>query len=1129
MKRWLLAIVVSVLCGGAAAGLLLSGASSAAAAAHRTVAVRPGAKEARTVGFDPVNPATWMGDLAPHIFSRKLSEIVIPASHDSATYSLPPPGDDLWHSQSDDFTSQLNDGMREFDIRVEYDRTQDLNCLATDGWQPGYYAHHGSGIEDGISCWLTLGRILSDIASWATDPAHGHEIVMLNLDIATRGQPFPDSDCQSFGQRLGDALVTPDEVQDHFGTTDPGQVTVGQMWSLPDPHGYARVIMDNSLCVDAADRLAGQWSTDITKGLFGSYYADRCTAGGIDVPEGNQNPGIKPLVLAAVKTRATGAGTSFDPPKVGGLYKLFIQGTPEFGCLYTPTNMVPDEREVLDALYQQWQTDPATKANLNIISGDFVQDTDLFRDVILMDASWPIRADSIKAVGAQQASAEATHYFREYFEAQLSYRGTPVTEEKVTYTISPADGSNGPNYNGADTYTTTSDGDGQTRGNSYSGILNAGPRAGTWTLTASAPGATPVSWTLTVEPQTVSLSSVYRAPEVQVGSTIDAPLGMAVLAVDQHGEPVVGLRLTWNAMGVGVFDGSSTYSGSTGFNGVASTPPLTAGTRAGALSISVTGAGVSTLSLPITVTPGPATSFGDARGGGQTVPINTKFPITLSGRWYDQYGNAVTHPSLDRLELTVKPGSGATWPNGQSSVEASVSPDGTLTAPDLTAGHTVLDDAKPLRVIVGPHYGWLLYVSPGPPATVTATSGDGQQTGTGQTFVHQLAVKVTDEGGNPIPGVQVGFQVTSGSATFALPNPATDLAYFGRRLLAMPATSTTAITGNDGVATAPVLTAGQQAGPIEVSATASHASTVLHLSAGSTVPAITGLTNGDGQLTVAFSGPTATASPVTSYQITATDQTHPGEMTATGANSPITVTGLTNGDTYVVTVTAIEADGSRSTSQPSGALNVGVPPTVVSGPADGIVDRPYSSGFTVTGAPRPTVTQLSGNLPPGLTLDSDGKLTGTPTRAGTYEFTAQATNTVGIYDASVTVAISSRALRARPLGASGRRVYASICTSPTPGRKAKPVCSTPTLTGTFPPLGASAAATLRRGPVTYALMRGPVTYAVGRARTQYAKLRLTRRRRTPAGRYTLVLRSGHRAIMVPVALTAAKSRPRLTG
>jgi hypothetical protein len=218
------------------------------------------------------------------------------------------------------------------------------------------------------------------------------------------------------------------------------------------------------------------------------------------------------------------------------------------------------------------------------------------------------------------------------------------------------------------------------------------------------------------------------------------------------------------------------------------------------------------------------------------------------------------------------------------------------------------------------------------------------------------------------------------------------------------------------------------------------------------------------------------------------------------------VTGLTNGDPYVFTVTATSADGTSPPSAAYGPLNVGVAPVIVTGPANGTAGQPYSSGFTVTGAPPPALTQVSGNRPPGLTLYPDGTLKGTPAQAGSYEFTVQAANPVGTYDASVTVVIAPATLGAGPPPPGGRQLPATICTTPA-GHQ--PACAVRTLTGTFPPLRTDAAATL---------LRGTVTYAAGRATAGYRTLTFTAQRPVPAGSYTLILRHGHHAIIVPVTI-----------
>ena len=55
--------------------------------------------------------------------------------------------------------------------------------------------------------------------------------------------------------------------------------------------------------------------------------------------------------------------------------------------------------------------------------------------------------------------------------------------------------------------------------------------------------------------------------------------------------------------------------------------------------------------------------------------------------------------------------------------------------------------------------------------------------------------------------------------------------------------------------------------------------------------------------------------------------------------------------------------------------------------AIGVVGTPYSYKFKpIDGAPPYTFRFLTGAQPPGLSITSDGYLTGTPTAAGTYAF-----------------------------------------------------------------------------------------------------------------------------------------------
>jgi hypothetical protein len=68
--------------------------------------------------------------------------------------------------------------------------------------------------------------------------------------------------------------------------------------------------------------------------------------------------------------------------------------------------------------------------------------------------------------------------------------------------------------------------------------------------------------------------------------------------------------------------------------------------------------------------------------------------------------------------------------------------------------------------------------------------------------------------------------------------------------------------------------------------------------------------------------------------------------------------------------------------------NCSVAPTITNGPPPSLVTvgTPYSFTFTATGSPTPTFSLTSGTLPPGITLSSNGVLSGTATSAGSGDF-----------------------------------------------------------------------------------------------------------------------------------------------
>ena len=558
--------------------------------------------------------------------------------------------------------------------------------------------------------------------------------------------------------------------------------------------------------------------------------------------------------------------------------------------------------------------------------------------------------------------------------------GNPVPGVTVTFTP-PASGASGTFTTSA---TAVTGSNGQATSNTYTANTTPG---GPYNVVASATGASSVNFSET------NLVGAAHTVTTTSGSGQSATVATAftnklvATVTDLYGNPVSGVTVTFTppASGAsGTFTTSSTAV--TNASGVATSNTYTANTTSGTYNVVASATGASSANFSET---NAAKTTGDtlslASGSGQSTTVGTAFSNPLAATDVDQYGNPVPGVTV----TFTPPASGASG-TFTTSATAVTNASGVATSNAYTA-NTV--PGGPYNVVASATGASSVNFSEtnlvGAAHTVTVTSGNGQFATVATAFTNKLVATVTDQYGNPVPGVTVTFTPPASGASGSF------------------ATSATAVTGSNGQATSNTYTANTIAGgPYNVVASATGASSASFPETNLATSAHTlTVTTGSGQnatVAAAFASPLAATvtdqygNPVSGVTVTFTPPASGASGTFTASSTAVTnASGVATSSTY--TANTIAGGPYNVVASATGLTSVNFSETNTAKTTGDTLSLVSGNGQTATVA--------AGFTNPLVVKDADQY--GNPVSGVTVTFTPPASSASGTFTTSATAVTGS--------------------------------------------------------------------------------------------------------------------------
>ena|GEM_PF-1349164 len=274
----------------------------------------------------------------------------------------------------------------------------------------------------------------------------------------------------------------------------------------------------------------------------------------------------------------------------------------------------------------------------------------------------------------------------------------------------------------------------------------AGAVAGSFAITASAPGTAAQSFDITLTAGAAATLAVVSGDDQHVAVDLAfAPL--VVQARDSHGNLVPDAVVAFSAPTSGA-TALVTASATTGATGEASTTAV-AGTVTGSYTVSATISGVTPVAFRLTNDAGAPAGISLVAGSEQTAVVDTAFALPLTARVVDSHGNVVP----DAVVHFAAPSTGATAILDEAEVTTTSAglAVATVQAGATAGSYTVIASIGTFSA------SFILSNTAGMAATIAVTSGDAQHAVVATAFAAPLVATVRDLHGNLVAGATVTF------------------------------------------------------------------------------------------------------------------------------------------------------------------------------------------------------------------------------------------------------------------------------------------------------------------------------------------------------------------------------------